>query len=233
MSNVNLKEIQQKLYEKLKPSGWAERMKAFLLSDDFHSILEDLLEQTHGGKRFTPVLKQLFRAFEECPFEELHTIIIGQSPHPKAGEADGILLSASNTGVANASLNKVFGELERTVTSSYVHNPDLKRWSNQGVLMLNPALTTEIGKVDTHIELWKPFMVYLFDVLNNSDTGRVYVFMGTKAKDWNHYISKNNFKFFVSNPAGATYRNTNWDSGDLFNSINKVLTQNRNIEITW
>jgi len=233
MSKINLKDIQQKLYENLKPSGWADRLKGFLLGDDFNSILEDLLQQSQGGKRFTPVLKQMFRAFEECPFDDLHTIIIGQSPHPKAGEADGILLSSTNTGVINASLQKAFGELERTVDPNYVQNPDLKRWSKQGVLMLNTALTTEAGKTDAHLELWKPFMVYLFDVLASSDTGRVYVFMGTKAKDWNHYVPTSNFKFFVTHPASATYNDGQWDSGDLFNSINKVLKEHRNIEIIW
>jgi uracil-DNA glycosylase len=233
MSTIDLKDIQQKLYDKLKPSGWADRLKGFILSDDFHSILKELLGQSQDGKRFTPVLKQLFRVFEECPFDELRVVMIGQSPHPKPGEADGLLFSSTNTGVINATLQKVFGELERTVDPEYVQNPDLKRWSNQGVLMLNLALTTEIGKPDVHLELWKPFIAYLLDIINSSNTGIVYVFLGDKAKEWRTDISSQNFKWFVTDPVNTTYTNIDWDSGDLFNSINKVLKEYHNKEIIW
>jgi len=233
MSTIDLKDIQQKLYESLKPSGWADRLKGFLLSDDFHSILKELLNQAQGGKRFTPILKQLLRAFEECPFDDLKVIMIGQSPHVKPGEADGLLFSSTNTGVINASLQKVFEELERTIDPDYVQNPDLKRWSNQGVLMLNLALTTEIGKPDVHLELWKPFIVYLLDTIQNAHTGLVYVFMGGKAKEWRSEIGPSNFRFFTTHPADIAYTKIDWDSGDLFNSINKVLKEYHNTEIIW
>jgi len=236
MSTIDLKEIQQKLYENLKPSGWADKLKGYLLSDDFHRVLLTLYGEMNEGNRFTPVLKQLFRAFEECPFDELKVIMIGQEPHSKAGVADGIALSCANTGVIQGSLKYVFEELERTVDQNYVQNPDLKRWSNQGVLMLNTSLTTRVGieKSLMHEELWKPFMIYLFDVINNSNTGLVYVFMGNHAKEkWRGYVGTANYKWFVTHPASAAYNKSEWNSGDLFNSINKVLKEYHNTEITW
>jgi len=233
MSTIDLKDIQQKLYDKLKPSGWADRLKGFLLSEDFHSILVELLSQTKSKKRFTPVLKQLFRAIEECPFDELKVVIITQDPHPKAGAADGISFSCSNTGTIQASLRYIFEELERTVDENYVQNPDLKRWSNQGVLMLNTALTTQVGKTGMHVDLWKPFMVYLFDVIKASHTGIIFVCMGQQARPWKDHIGGSNFKFFTTHPASAAYKEASWDSGDLFNSINKVLKEHHNTEIIW
>jgi uracil-DNA glycosylase len=234
MSTIDLKEIQQKLYEKLKPSGWADKLKGFILSDDFYNILEQLLAESQNEKRFTPVLKQLFRAFEECPYEELKVIIVGQDPYPKAGIADGISFSSSNSGTIPASLRYIFGELEHTVDPEYVQNPDLKRWSNQGVLMLNTALTTTAGKIGMHVELWRPFMNYLFDVLNTYNNGLIYVFMGLKAKAWKDQVNKNNFKFFTTHPASAAYKGSQrWDSGDVFNQVNKVVKDHYNTEIIW
>jgi len=75
---VNLQDVQQKLYERLKPSGWADKLKMFLLSDDFSRILKRLYDEATAGKRFTPQLKQVFRAFEECPYKDLKVVIIGQ-----------------------------------------------------------------------------------------------------------------------------------------------------------
>jgi len=78
LESVNLQEVQMKLYERLKPSGWGDKLKGFLLSDDFGKILEVLLAEARDNRRFTPVIKQLFRAFEECPYSDLKVVMIGQ-----------------------------------------------------------------------------------------------------------------------------------------------------------
>lgn len=76
--SINLEEVKLKLIEKLKPSGWANKLKGFIQSSDFDKILETLYTLREEGKRFTPPLKQVFRAFEECPVNDLKVVIIGQ-----------------------------------------------------------------------------------------------------------------------------------------------------------
>mgnify|MGYP003648314847 CR=1 FL=1 len=78
LNTINLEDIKIKLYEKLKPSGWGDKLKTFILSEDFDKILMALLKDAQEGKRFTPQIKQLFRAFEECPYNELKVVMIGQ-----------------------------------------------------------------------------------------------------------------------------------------------------------
>lgn len=236
MSNIDLKDIQQKLYEKLKPTGWADRLKLFLLSDDFYKILDELLTQSQDGKHFTPVLKQLFRAFEECHYDELKVIMVNQDPYPKANIADGVAFSCANTDQVQASLKYILQEVETTIhpQGGYEHNPDLARWSKQGVLMLNTSLTAVVGQTGQHAELWKPFTNYLFEMLRTYNTGLVYVFLGTNARVWKDQVSKNNFRFFITHPAGAAYKGaTRWDSGDIFNQINQVLWDHYKTRITW
>lgn len=75
---VNLEEIKEKLIEKLQPSGWAHMLRGFIQSSDFDKILDTLYKMRESGKRFTPPLKQVFRAFEECPLNKLKVIMIGQ-----------------------------------------------------------------------------------------------------------------------------------------------------------
>jgi len=235
MSTIDLKDIQQKLYASLKESGWDRILKGFILSDDFHSILKELLTQSQSDKRFTPLLKQLFRAFEECPYDELKIVMVTQDPYPKANDADGIAFSCSIGGVIRPTLRYIFEELERTVDPEYVQNPDLKRWSNQGILMLNTSLTTTVGKIGPHVELWKPFTTYLLDVLGSYNNGLLYVFMGNTAKDWSKMVPKTNYKFFTTYPgSGTAYtKSQHWNSGNMFNQVNKVLKENYNTEIKW
>jgi uracil-DNA glycosylase len=231
---MTIKEIQRKLHERLVPSGWANLLKGFILSAEFETILTELYEQSQDGKKFTPVIKDLFRAFEECPYNKLKVVVIGQDPYPQAGVADGISFSCSKTGKVQPSLRYIFKQIEDTVyPDGMTWDPDLKRWSNQGILMLNTAMTCEIGNIGAHIKLWEPFTEYLLDMLNTDMTGLVYVFLGNKAKAWNKSIDSANYKFFVSHPASAAYRGGVWESGDLFNGVNKIIHENYGESITW
>ncbi len=234
---IDLEHVRDTLYQRLKSSGWADKLKGFILSSDFMNILEELLKQSANGDRFTPKIKEIFRAFEECAYDELKVIFIGQDPYPNHNVADGISFSCSR-GEVKASLRYIFREIEYTVypEGGYEWNPDLARWSNQGVLMLNTSLTTTINTIGVHFDLWKPFIVYLFDILTKKNPGLVYVFLGLKAKEWAVLIPDNNYKLIRTHPASASYAgDERWDSKDLFNEINKTLVKQygNSSKITW
>lgn len=232
---VDLKEIQKQLYEKLKPSGWGDVLKAFIMGDEFLDILKELWAQNQDGLRFTPGLKQIFRAFEECPYDKVKVIMIGQDPYPQAKVADGIAFSCSNVEKPQPSLKYMFKEIDATVyDGQYDGDLDLARWSNQGILMLNTALTTHIGSVGVHYKLWAPFIAYVLDQLAFKHMGLLYVFMGAKAKAYSKSVPNNNYKFITTHPASAAHNNQEaWDSGDVFNQINVVLKQQYDLEIDW
>jgi len=234
--SIDLDEVKSKLYEYLKPSGWGNKLKTFILSNDFEIVLVKLLEEAREGKRFTPPVKQIFRAFEECPYDKLKIVIMGQDVYPYAGAADGIAFSCSNTGKVEASLKYMFKDIEDNVypQDGYTWDPDLKRWSNQGILMLSSSLTTTIGKVGTHYGLWRPFMEFLFDVLIFQNSGLIYTFMGKKAQEWSKYVSKGNWILQCSHPASAAHANLpSWDSGNIFTQMSDLVESQYKEKIIW
>lgn len=232
---INIESLQSKLYEKLKPSGWGDKLKTFIGSDDFISIIKVLVKEVGEGKRFTPTLKQVFRAFEECPYDSLKVVVIGQDPYNQPFAADGIAFSCSNLDKAEASLRFIHKEIDRTVyKGGYTGPNDLKVWSNQGILLLNTALTTNIGKAGTHYALWQPFIAFVLDILNFQKPGLIYAFLGKKAQEWAESIPDNNFKLIASHPASAAYGNLdNWDSDDLFNKISDLSDKHFKQKIVW
>ena len=232
---MDIEQIKQKMFDKLEPSGWGKVFKSFIFSSEFEKILNKLWELSNENSRFTPTLKQVFRAFEECPYDKLKVVIIGQDPYPQLGVADGISFSCSNTNKLQPSLKFILQEVDKTVYNNHVisEDLDLKRWSNQGILMLNTALTVEIGKIGSHYDIWKPFTAYLFDYLNNNNSGLIYVYMGKKAEEWSEVIDDNNYKFNVKHPASAAYNGSKWDSNDIFNKISKLVKENNGNEIIW
>ena len=233
---LDIEEIKDKIYAKLEPSGWARVLRSFIYSKDFENIVLSLAKQTRDGKRFTPTMKNWFRAFEECPYDQLKVVMVGQDPYPGFGHADGIAFSLSQTDDMQPSLEYMLNAVNRTVYNgrNVSTDKDLKRWSNQGVLLLNTALTTNIGKIGQHYLVWRPFIAYVFDWLTWNNPGLIYIYMGKKAEEWADCVNDNNYKFFVMHPASASYSySSEWDCKDVFQQCSAILKKNYNFDIEW
>jgi len=234
---INLEEVKCKLVERLQPSGWANKLRGFIQSSDFDKILDTLYKLREDGKRFTPPLKQVFRAFEECPHDKLKVIMIGQDPYPHFGVADGLAFSCSNTGKPQPSLKNMFEAIERNVYEDFptYQDPNLTRWANQGVLLLNSALTCQVDKVGSHYAIWQDFIAYTMDILNYTDSGLIFVLLGKQAQELESMIGDHHHIIKVSHPASAAYTKTVWDCGNLFNQCNKIINglNGPSFKINW
>ena len=232
---MNLIEVQTKLYESLKESGWAKLFRSFLLSNDFLSILQKLADFSAKGKNFTPTMKQLFTAFYECPVDKVKVIIVSQDVYTQQGVADGIPFSCSNTMHRNAPLRNLQRAIAKTVYNDMEKyekmSPDLRYLSKQGVLFVNTTLTTEINKIDKHVELWKPFTGFMIDMLSQLDDV-VWVFLGEKT--WRYTSSIEGDCLVVSDPALSIYTRSNlWNCEDVFNRVNEWLENHGQTKIEW
>lgn len=150
--------------------------------------------------------------------------------------ADGVAFSASQVKFTPASLKFVFDEIERTVYPSggYVRDQDLKRWSNQGILLINTALTTTIGKTGMHYSLWQPFIAFLLDTLAFNKASLCYGFMGKVAQKWADSVPENNYKVLATHPASAAHQNSEkWDSESFFLKVRDFVKKNYNEDIIW
>ncbi len=234
MEDINLQDIKEKLFLKLKSAGWGPATVNFVMSSDFDKILHGLHADSKDGKKWTPQIKNIFRAFEQCPYDKLKVVIIGQDPYPNVGIADGIAFSCSITGKEEKSLRYIFDSIERTTGESISRDPDLTRWANQGVLLLNSALTTTLNKPGSHQLLWQPFTVALIDYLIWNKQDLVFCFLGKKAQEYGDLIPDNFYKINASHPASAAYAGAaEWDCNDMWNKLNTYLEKNDNSRISY
>lgn len=225
---INMVEIKEKLIEKLKPSGWANKLKGFIQSSDFDKILQTLYNEREDGKRFTPPLKDVFKAFEQCPEKDLKIVFIGQDPYPQLGVADGMAFSCGVTMKPQPSLRNMFEAIEETVYQGFptYQDPNLTRWANQGVLLLNTALTCQVDKIGSHYSIWNEFVMYVFDMLNFTNSGLIFVLLGAKAQELESIIGPNHYILKASHPASAAYTKTTWDCKNIFLRANEIIEAN-------
>ncbi len=234
---IKINNLRDNLIEKLEYTGWANMLSPYINGLSFDHIMNTLVDNVNNGKRFTPKFKNTFNAFIECPYEDTKVVIVGQDPYPQLGVADGIAFSCSNKGKAEKSLQYILkqtiGDLSKMGRVMYTPEEcDLRRWSNQGVLLINTALTVEVNKIGSHYGIWKSFTEYLFDCLNRHKKDLVFVLMGRKAEEWAPLLS--NMKIYkVAHPASAAYRGGEWDCKDVFNKVNNELTKQGKTCIEW
>ena len=75
---INIEDIKAKLIEKLRGSGWDDKLKGFIFSSDFTTLIQSLEKRVSEGKNFTPKLKDVFSALIDCPYKDTKVVIIGQ-----------------------------------------------------------------------------------------------------------------------------------------------------------
>ena len=229
----------EKFKDKFHPS-WHEKIKPFIESVECDAIYAFLKAQSQLGKKIAPDSINTYRCFFETPLDELKVIIVGMCPYHtfKNGSpvADGLAMSCSITEQLQPSLDQFYGAIETEfyngLNLNIVKHYDLSYLANQGVLLLNAALTTEKDRAGSHLELWEPFMKYLFEkVINNIDIP--IVFLGKDASKLKKYTSKFKNVFEVSHPASAAYTKTNWDTKGTFKEVDKIIWENNGDSIMW
>ena len=225
--DIDINLLRDNLNNKLKDSGWDRMLSPYVNGLSFDYIMNKLRDSVEQGLRFTPKFKDVFNGFYECPYDDLKVVIVGQDPYPQLGVADGIAFSCSIKGKAEKSLQYILKALEDQNGSV-----DLRRWSNQGVLLINTAFTCEVNKIGSHYGIWKSFTEHVFENINRHNPDTIFILMGKKAEAWQTLLP--NCKIIkCSHPASAAYRGGEWDCNDVFNKTNTMLIKQDKTCINW
>jgi uracil-DNA glycosylase len=143
-------------------------------------VLDAIEDKVLAETQVTPALNQVMRAFETDP-ANLKVVILGQDPYPTEGDAIGLAFAMNSGSKMPRSLVNIVKELESDLDIEAKTHADLSKWTEQGVLLLNRTLTTQIGKAGAHSKLgWDEFTsAALSELANRNDL--VFILWGTPA----------------------------------------------------
>lgn len=125
----------------------------------YEPMLAQIEAQVLQEKDVVPELPLVMRAFETDPMK-IKVVLIGQDPYPTRGDAIGLAFAIHKSRQIPRSLVNIAKELKSDLPQVEVNtdSPDLSNWSQQGVLLLNTALTTLEGQAGAHSKLgWEEF----------------------------------------------------------------------------
>jgi uracil DNA glycosylase len=68
--------------------------------------------------------------------------------------------------------------------------------------------------------------MYVFDMLNFTNSGLIFVLLGAKAQELESIIGPNHYILKASHPASAAYTKTTWDCNNVFERVNEIIEAN-------
>jgi len=218
------------LKKKLEDSEWEEILYPFINSTEFQFILNKLIKNVENNIRFTPIMGDWFNCFIKCKFNKMNVIFINQDPYPQINIADGMAFSSSKSKTEEKAIKYIFDYI-KSYDPDCSRNPNLERWAKQGVLLLNTCVTTELNKFGSHELLWKPFITYLLQSINKTQSNIIVILFGKKTEIWENLLN-NQIVIKVEHPNIGVYK-FKWEGMDIFNKINNLLTNQNKSKILW
>lgn len=159
----------------LMAADWAEALAP--VEDKIASLGQFLREELASGRSYLPHGDNIFRAFRR-PLGEVKVLIVGQDPYPTPGHPIGLSFAVErDVWPLPKSLINVYTEYRDDLGVIPPKHGDLTAWSEQGVMMLNRALTVEPGKPASHRgKGWEEVTAHAIDVLRQrAEAGASYV----------------------------------------------------------
>lgn len=168
--NVNIEESWAKALESEFAQPYFERLAAFVKSQ-------------YQSKTIYPEGKNIFNAFNHCPFDQVKVVILGQDPYHGPGQAHGLSFSVKEGVPFPPSLSNIFKELQRDLGIPPPPNGNLERWADQGVLLLNATLTVQAHQAGSHQgKGWEEFTDAVIKILAKERQNIVFMLWGAYAQ---------------------------------------------------
>ena len=185
-----------------------------------------------------PSIRNVFKAFELCPYRELKAVFIGQGPYSQKGVATGILFG-NKPDVPEDKLSPSLQVIKEAVINYEIphyglrFDNTLESWAKQGILMINSALTCNLNQIGSDVMIWRPFITKLLKNLSENDTAIIYVLFGKQAQTLRPYINdKTNHIIEVEHPAYFARTKTKMPYS-VFIKLNSIVKNLTGVPFVW
>lgn len=195
--------------------------------------LTNFVRKQYSETAVYPPAKNIFRAFDLCPFDSVKVVIVGQDPYHGVGQANGLSFSVNDGVALPPSLKNIYQEIKNDLGIKPLNSGDLTRWAEQGVLMLNSVLTVAAHKPASHASLgWEEFTDAAIQALNTEKQHIVYMLWGKYAQAKGEVIDRRN-NLVLTSGHPSPYSVTMFYNNHHFSTCNEYLEEHGITPIDW
>lgn len=168
---------------------------ATILKNDWQSVLSEeftkpyyltlrhFLIQEYKNQQIFPPMHDIFNALHYTPLGSVKVLLLGQDPYHDVNQAHGLSFSVLPGQKIPPSLQNIFKELQDDLGCTIPNHGYLKKWADQGVLLLNTVLTVRAHQPYSHQgKGWENFTDAVIKAINDQDRPLVIFLWGKPAQ---------------------------------------------------
>ena len=212
---------------------WRDRLQAEFDAPYFAQLTEFVRAEYQAGPCYPPG-RQIFAAFDLCPFDRVKVVIIGQDPYHEAGQAEGLCFSVADGVPFPPSLQNIFKEIQDDLGRPVPPSGSLRRWARQGVLLLNATLTVRAHQAGSHQgHGWEAFTDAVIARLAVEREHLVFILWGSYAQRKGAMIDRSRHLVLASAHPSPLSAYRGFFGNHHFSRANAYLTSHGQTPIEW
>ena len=220
---------------KIEPS-WAKHLESEF-EKSYFTDLTTFVKKEYKEEIVYPPPKNIFRAFDLCPFDKVKVVILGQDPYHGVGQANGLAFAVDDSQAAPPSLQNIFKEIQADLGLPCVASAKqggLTRWAEQGVLLLNATLTVRSHNAGSHQgKGWEEFTDAVIRALSEERASIVFMLWGNYAKAKGAHIDRNKHLVLEAPHPSPFSAASGFFGCKHFSKANRYLLAHNQIPIDW
>jgi uracil-DNA glycosylase len=214
--------------------SWKKILHAEFSKSYFENVAAFLKTEKMQDKIIYPPGSLIFNAFEKTPFTKLKVLLLGQDPYHGKGQAMGLSFSVPKGVRPPPSLVNIFKELHDDVGVPTPSTGDLTPWAEQGVMLLNAALTVRAGEPNSHAKIgWHQFTDAVIKKVSDEAEGIIFLLWGAFAHQKQELIDQTKHHVLKAAHPSPYSADKGFFGCKHFSKTNEFLIQQKQDPIDW
>ena len=219
--------------KKIFDNDWQELLEGEMEKEYYLKLREFLVEE-YKTKTIYPNMHDVFNALHFTPYKDVKVVILGQDPYHGPNQAYGLAFSVKEGVRIPPSLLNMYKELKDDLGCYIPNNGVLKKWAEEGVLLLNTALTVRAGEANSHSKIgWQMFTDHIIKLLNERQDPIVFILWGNNAIKKESLISNKKHHIIKSVHPSPLSASRGFFGSKPFSKTNKFLESIGKKPIDW
>jgi uracil-DNA glycosylase len=201
---------------------------------DYYLKLRKFLVSEYEKKTIFPDKYDIFNALHYTSYSDVKVVILGQDPYHGPNQAHGLSFSVKPGVKTPPSLLNMYKELKDDLGCYIPNNGYLKKWADQGVLLLNTSLTVIASEANSHKSIgWEIFTDKIISLLNEREDPIVFILWGNNAISKEKLITNNRHYIIKSVHPSPLSASRGFFGSKPFSKTNKFLQSIEKTPIDW
>ncbi|MBR4342643.1 MAG: uracil-DNA glycosylase [Lachnospiraceae bacterium] len=214
-------------------NDWREILKSEY-SKPYYAELYKFVKEEYSTKVIYPPSGDIFNAMHYTSLKDVKVVIIGQDPYHEPNQAHGLCFSVLPGNDIPPSLMNIYKELRDDLGCYIPNNGYLKKWADQGVLLLNTVLTVRAHAANTHAgHGWEIFTDAIIKAVNKEDRPIVFLLWGAPAGKKSELLDNKKHLILKAPHPSPLSAHRGFFGCRHFSKTNEFLLQNGIKPIDW